>query len=83
MADNRGANLQSDNHPQRGQHCRRSHTEIQQVQLEMLQDQQARPARPKVVVKKVKKKPKAKPKRAPSAEEAAPPTVEPPASGES
>ncbi|MDX3806274.1 MAG: DUF1003 domain-containing protein [Bosea sp. (in: a-proteobacteria)] len=34
--------------------------EIQQVQLEMLQDQQARPARPKVVVKKVKKKPKAK-----------------------
>ncbi|WP_291661320.1 MULTISPECIES: DUF1003 domain-containing protein [unclassified Bosea (in: a-proteobacteria)] len=57
--------------------------EIQQVQLEMLQDQQARPARPKVVVKKVKKKPKAKPKRAPSAEEAAPPTVEPPASGES
>ena len=38
--------------------------EIQQVQLEMLQDQQARPARPKVVVKKVKKKPKAKPKLA-------------------
>lgn len=35
--------------------------EIQQVQLEMLQDQQARPARPKVVVKKVKKKPKARP----------------------
>ncbi|WP_310240745.1 MULTISPECIES: hypothetical protein, partial [unclassified Bosea (in: a-proteobacteria)] len=25
-ADNRGANLQSDNRPQRGQHCRRSHT---------------------------------------------------------
>jgi uncharacterized membrane protein len=48
--------------------------EIQQVQLEMLQDQQARPARPKVVVKKVKKKPKAKarPKAAePGADDAA------------
>lgn len=45
--------------------------EIQQVQLEMLQE--ARPARPKVVVKKVKKKPKAKarPKTAESAGEAA------------
>ncbi|MFC5292786.1 DUF1003 domain-containing protein [Bosea minatitlanensis] len=32
--------------------------EIQQVQLEMLQDQQARLPRPKVVVKKIKKKPK-------------------------
>lgn len=28
MADNRGANLQSDNRPQRGQHCRRSHSII-------------------------------------------------------
>lgn len=45
--------------------------EIQQVQLEMLQDQQARPARPKVVVKKVKKKPKTRPKVPAPAEEAA------------
>lgn len=44
--------------------------EIQQVQLEMLQDQQARPARAKVVVKKPKKKPKAKPKASAPAEEA-------------
>ncbi|MFN3672418.1 MAG: DUF1003 domain-containing protein [Bosea sp. (in: a-proteobacteria)] len=39
--------------------------EIQQVQLELLQDQQAlKPKRPKVVVKKVRKKPKPKPKPA-------------------
>jgi len=36
--------------------------EIQQVQLEMLQDAQARIPRPKVVVKKARKKPKAKPR---------------------
>jgi len=36
--------------------------EIQQVQLEMIQEAQARTPRPKVVVKKIKKKPKAKPK---------------------
>ncbi len=36
--------------------------EIQQVQLEMLQDQQGRAPRPKVVVRKAKKKPKMKPK---------------------
>jgi hypothetical protein len=40
--------------------------EIQQVQLEMLQDQQARPARSKVVVKKARKKPKAKTKAKPA-----------------
>jgi len=36
--------------------------EIQQVQLEMLQDAQARIPRPKVVVKKARKKPKTKPR---------------------
>ncbi|WP_449256729.1 DUF1003 domain-containing protein [Bosea sp. (in: a-proteobacteria)] len=41
--------------------------EIQQVQLEMLQDQQARLPRPKVVVKKIKKKPKPAAKAAKSA----------------
>ena len=47
--------------------------EIQQVQLEMLQDAQARAPRPKVVVKKARKKPKPKPKvAAPIAEVAAP-----------
>ena len=45
--------------------------EIQQVQLELLQDQQAlKPKRPKVVVKKVRKKPKPKPAAAPTADPA-------------
>jgi uncharacterized membrane protein len=46
--------------------------EIQQVQLELLQDQQAiKPKRPKVVVRKAKKKPK------PKAPAAAPPPTDP------
>lgn len=55
--------------------------EIQQVQLEMLQDAQARVPRPKVVVKKMKKKPK--PKAKPAVVATSDPAVAEPAPAES